>query len=358
MIIGHHPVFFKMNYSSYFLTALLPGIISGISLLSMNSVHAVDQGWPVHGATPEGTRYSSLTQINRSNVDDLEIAWRYQTGEMSRRGEKFAQSKDQNIPVTVAGNLVVCTPFNRIIALDPATGQERWIFDPDVSMDLQPPAPYACRGVAPWHDDRVDGNAACRDRILFGTNDLRIFAIDARIGQLCPDFGANGWISAPASKPQAYPGEIRYLMPPAIINDTLVIGSAIMDSHRFDTPSGKVQAFNVRSGVKLWEFDPIPKDPNDPAMATWSGNSAYTTGSGNVWGNMAVDQSRNLIFLPTSSPAPDYYGGLRKGNNEYTDSLVALDGSTGKVVWHYQLLHHDIWGLRHRLTAFTGRYTD
>ena len=158
---------------------------------------------------------------------------------MTRRGEKFAQSKDQNIPVTVAGNLVVCTPFNRIIALDPATGQERWIFDPDVSMDLQPPAPYACRGVAPWHDDRVDGNAACRDRILFGTNDLRIFAIDARTGQLCPDFGANGWISAPASKPQAYAGEIRYLMPPAIINDTLVIGSAIMDSHRFDITDGQ-----------------------------------------------------------------------------------------------------------------------
>lgn len=327
----------------YFLTTLISGIIFGISMLSMNVVYAVDQGWPVHGATPEGTRYSPLSQINRNNVDELEIAWRYRTGEMERRGEKFAQSKDQNIPVTVAGNLVICTPFNRVIALDPATGQERWVFDPDVTMDLQPPAPYACRGVAAWRDESVDENGACHTRIIFGTNDLRIFAIDARTGQLCADFGGKGWISAPASKTQAYPGEIRYLMPPAIINDTLVIGSAIMDSHRFDTPSGKVQAFNTRTGTKLWEFDPIPKDPDDPAMSTWEDDSAYTTGSGNVWGNMAVDEERNLVFLPTSSPAPDYYGGLRKGNNEYTDSLVALDGSTGRVVWHYQLLHHDIW---------------
>ena len=343
MIIGYHLVFCKMKKSPFFLMTLIFGIISGISMLSMSLVHAVDQGWPVHGATPEGTRYSPLTQINRSNVDDLEIAWQYRTGEMALRGEKFAQSKDQNIPVTIAGNLVVCTPFNRVIALDPASGRERWVFDPDVSMDLQPPAPYACRGVAAWVDDSVDEDSACHTRVIFGTNDLRIFAIDARTGQPCPEFGGNGWIAAPANKPQAYTGEIRYLMPPAIINDTLVIGSAIMDSRRFDTPSGKVQAFSTRTGARLWEFDPIPKDPDDPAMATWGADSAYTTGSGNVWGNMAVDERRNLVFLPTSSAAPDYYGGLRKGNNEYTDSLVALDGTTGKVVWHYQVLHHDIW---------------
>jgi len=317
--------------------------VLAINVLNISLAADIDQDWPVHGATPGGTRYSSLSQIDRQNVEGLEVVWRYRSGEMSRRGVKFAQSKDQNIPITVAGHLIVCTPFNRVIALDPSNGEERWVFDPNVSMDLQSPAPYACRGVAAWHDETREEKEPCRDRILFGTNDLRIFAIDAANGQLCPDFGGKGWISAPASKPQAYSGEIRYLMPPAIINDTLVIGSAIMDSHRFDTPSGRVQAFNVRSGEKVWEFDPIPKDPDDPAMATWSGDSAYTTGSGNVWGNMAVDQKRDLVFMPTSSPAPDYYGGLRKGKNEYTDSLVALRGSTGEVVWHYQLLHHDIW---------------
>ncbi len=332
-----------LNYILRPMPSLLIKIVVGICVLQAINVTALDQGWPIHGATQEGTRYSSLTQINRENVGDLEIAWRYRSGEMSRRGDKFAQSKDQNVPITVAGNLIVCTPFNRIIALDPVSGEERWVFDPEVSMDLQPPAPYACRGVAAWHDESTDEKELCHDRIIFGTNDLRIFAIDAHSGLQCSRFGNNGWISAPASKTQAYPGEIRYLMPPVIIKDIFVIGSAIMDSHRVDTHSGKVQAFDVRTGMKIWEFDPIPKDSQDPAMASWDGDSAYSTGSGNVWGNMAVDQEHDLVFLPTSSPAPDYYGGLRKGNNEYTDSVVALRGSTGEVVWHYQLLHHDIW---------------
>ena len=131
-------------------------------------------------------------------------------------------------------------------------------------MDLQPPAPYACRGVAAWTDENADENSACHTRIIFGTNDLRIFAIDARTGQPCPDFGGKGWISAPASKSQAYPGEIRYLMPPAIINDTLVIGSAIMDSHRFDTPSGKVQAFDTRQRRESMGIRPHPERPGRP----------------------------------------------------------------------------------------------
>ena len=133
-------------------------IIIAISILQTELASALDQGWPVHGATAEGTRYSSLLQIDRQNVGDLEIAWRYRSGEMRRRGDKFAQSKDQNIPITVAGNLIVCTPFNRVIALEPSSGEEVWVFDPDVSMELQSPAPYACRGVAAWHDDtKEDG---------------------------------------------------------------------------------------------------------------------------------------------------------------------------------------------------------
>ncbi len=302
----------------------------------------VRTGWPVHGGDSAGTRYSRLMQISPVNVADLKVAWTYRTGEMARRGKKFPLSKDQDTPITVAGNLIVCTPFNRLIALDPATGAERWVYDPQVDMDFESPATYACRGVAAWRDDAVPVGSACHDRLFMNTNDLRLIAIDARTGETCTAFGDNGVISALASREQVFRGEIRYISPPTLINGVVVIGSAILDNYRVGTPSGKVQAFDARSGRKLWEFDPIPHRADDPARATWGGGDEVT-GSANVWASMAADEARDLVFLPTSSPAPDYYGGLRPGNNDYADSLVALRGATGEVVWHYQIVHHDIW---------------
>jgi len=315
-----------------------------LSLCAVTQLHAADTEWPVHDGDKHGTRYSPLDQINTSNVTRLELAWRYSSGEMHRHGDVFPLSREQNIPLLVADSLIVCTPFDRIIALDPATGTERWFFDPSISLDMREGGDfYACRGVAYWKDVESPPGTPCRERLLFGTSDLRFFAIDARTGKRCAGFGSNGEVSVLPDKPESYRGEVQYIMPPAIIGETAVLGSYIGDNHRVDSPSGKVRAFSVRTGAALGAFDPIPKDPADPAMQSWGNDSAYSTGSANVWGHISVDEERDLLFLPVSSPAPDVYGALRPGNNEYSNSLVALRGTTGEVVWHFQVVHHTLW---------------
>lgn len=301
-------------------------------------------GWPLYGGDAGGTRYSSLAQITPENAGKLKVAWVYHTGEMARRGAKrIAYSSTQNTPILVDGSLIVCTPFNRIIALDPATGKERWVFDANIALDLELPH-YNCRGVVPWTDPAAGPDALCKTRILFGTNDMRLMAIDSRAGKPCPDFGTGGAVAVPGKAPvDARKGEIRITSAPVILNGVLVTGSIVMDNQRENAPLGTVFAFDPRSGALKWTFDPIPQDAADPAHATWLDGSAERTGAANVWSTMVVDEARDLVFLPVSSPAPDFWGGDRKGDNLYSGSLVVLRGETGEMVWHRQLVHHDIW---------------
>ena len=306
--------------------------------------YAEQAGWPLYGGDAAGNRYSSLDQITPENVDELEVAWVYRTGEVARRGPKAtAYSSVQNTPILVDGSLIVCTPFNRIIALDPATGRERWVFDAGIKLDLEVPH-YNCRGVTQWTDPEAPSDGACRKRILFGTNDLRLMAIDAHTGKPCAGFGEAGAVPVPAVMPaDARKGEARIVAAPVIVNGVLVTGTVVLDNQRANAPLGTVFAFDPRSGALKWTFDPIPRDPADPAYATWLDGGAERTGAANVWSTMVVDEARDLVFLPVSSPAPDFWGGGRKGDNLYSSSLVVLKGATGKVVWHRQLVHHDIW---------------
>ena len=302
------------------------------------------KGWPLYGGDAGGTRYSALDQITPENAGKLDVAWVYHTGEIQRRGAKrVAFSSTQNTPILVDGSLIVCTPFNRIVALDPATGKERWVFDANIALDLEVPH-YNCRGVVPWTDPAAMPGALCWTRILFGTNDMRMMAIDSRTGKACADFGTGGAVSVPGKSPgDARKGEIRITSAPVILNGVLVTGSIVLDNQRENAPLGTVFAFDPRTGALKWTFDPIPQDPADPAHATWLDGSAEKTGAANVWSTMVVDEARDLVFLPVSSPAPDFWGGDRKGDNLYSGSLVVLRGATGKMVWHRQLVHHDIW---------------
>jgi quinoprotein glucose dehydrogenase len=317
------------------------------ALLVLPGLAAIAQDWPEYGRDKAGTRYSALDQITPANVSELEPAWTYHTGEMQRRGAAFARSKDQNTPILVAGHLILCTPFNRVVALDPATGAERWVFDAEVDESLAEAgklgAGFACRGVAAWRDDKSPRTASCHERLIFGTNDVRLIAIDAASGAPCRGFGVNGVVSVAPEQALAFVGELSYVTPPVIANGVVVLGSSIVDTLRSDAPSGSVQAFDARTGSKLWQFDPIPRDATDPAAATWTNDSYRGAGGANVWSAMAVDETRDLVFLPTSTPAPDDYGGLRPGANAYANSLVALRGATGEVVWHFQIVHHSIW---------------
>lgn len=284
------------------------------------------------------TKYSPLNQINKSNVTKLEKAWEFHTGEAPPKvaGKNLIAFEDQ--PTIIEGNLLVCTTTRRIIALDPVTGKQRWVYDPkDPKVGMQ-----KCRGVAHWVDEKAAATAHCKSRILLGTTSYRLVAFDAKDGKACEDFGDHGSVQMPISEPQIMPGEVVAGSRPAVVNGVVVVGSAVADNQRVNAPSGRVLAYDARSGKFLWEFDPVPRDPNDPAMKTWA-NGTKGYGSGNVWANMSVDDKLDLVYLPTTSPSGDFYGSGRAGDNRYTSSIVALHGKTGKVAWHFQFIHHNVF---------------
>jgi quinoprotein glucose dehydrogenase len=341
---------------------MTPRTLIAVALLSLASTLSAQNQWSHYGGNPGGQQYSPLTQITSANVEDLEIAWQYRTGEIARRTAfQNATAKVQVNPIlmpeSAGGHLIICTPFSRIIALDPASGEERWVFEPNVriggySGEGDPEgvksAPFVnCRGVAYWEDRDAKSSGPCRHRIFTATSDLKLISVDARNGEMCQQFGDGGTLrlepSILNSHPPAAIGEVKFQSPPVVINDIIVVGSSIRDNHRWNAPSGAVRAFDARTGEPRWTFDPVPRDASDPVYPEWTAEAAQNTGGGNVWGLMSVDASRDLIFLPTSGPSPDFFGGTRPGDNRYADSIVALRGSTGKVVWHFQTIHHDVW---------------
>ena len=318
---------------------------AAVCVLLVSRADADDgKGWGYFGGTSGGTRYSTTRQIDKTNVDQLEVAWRYSTGEMRRRGQELiANSSTQTTPILVDGNLVFCTPFNRIVALDPASGRERWVYDANPRLDYKIPYQYLCRGVSQWRDPQAVAGAACATRIFMGTNDSRIVAVDSRTGRPCADFGNNGQVQVVRDWPDKFPGESKIHSAPVVAAGVVAVGSFIMDNIRTDAPPGTVFAFDARTGAPRWKFDPIPRDPSDPAFATWLEGSALKTGAANVWSTMVADEVRGIIYAPVGSASPDFFGGMRKGDNLYSSSLVALDAQTGKAIWHFQSVHHDIW---------------
>src|SRR3989441_11946415 len=204
---------------------------------------------------------------------------------------------------------------------------------------------YASRGVSFWRDSRATARSACAHRIFAATIDARLIALDAAMGTPCSNFGAAGSVDLRTGL-RAPPDEFQFYevtSPPAIVGDLVITGSAVADNTNLAPASGEVRAFDARTGVLEWTFDPVPQDSTDPAFKTWQGGSAKRTGAANVWSVIVADPERDLVFLPTSSPAPDYFGGMRVGEDRYASSIVALRASTGKVVWHFQTVHHDLW---------------
>jgi len=336
-------------------------VLSVTALLAIASAGYAEQ-WLHYGGDAGGQKYSPLTQINAANVPQLEVAWQYSTGELARRPElqgKWAKVQVNPIllPASAGGHLMICTPFGRVIALDPATGKERWVYEPETRVGgyatpedpegLKSPGFTNCRGVAYWADRSDAPPAFCAQRIFVATHDLRLIALDAPSGKACPDFGTGGTVALEAEVLAAHPpaaiGEVKFSGPPLVINDVVVLGTTVRDFHRANAPNGSVRAFDARSGAARWNFDPVPRSADDPAYSGWSEAAARDTGAGNVWGLMSADPERDLLFMPTSSPSPDFYGGTRPGDNRYADSIVALHGATGKLAWYFQTVHHDIW---------------
>lgn len=303
---------------------------------------SVETSWDQWGANAGGTRFTASAQITPDNAAHLQVAWRYSTGELSRRAEgMLVNSTNETTPILAAGSLINCTPFGRVIALDPMTGREKWVYDATIDPSFQLPDQYICRGVSQWRDSKAsDAAAACSTRIILATVDMRIIALDARSGRPCSGFGKGGTVRVDPGKLH-HVGEVKLAGPAAIVRDSIVVGTSVLDNVRANAPRGIIRAFDARSGKEIWTFDPIPQEGGSDR--DWMGDSRHTTGATNVWSVIAGDSALNMVYLPTSSASPDYYGGLRPGDNRHANSTVALDASTGKLVWAQQLIHHDIW---------------
>lgn len=287
--------------------------------------------WEFWGGDPGGTRFSPLKQITPANVGNLMRAWEFHTGELlNRPPAAMARTKFEATPILVEDSLVLCTPFNEVIALDPGTGVEKWRYDARISTAQRPGNRYNCRGVAHWIDDQAAASAICRSRIFMGTNDARLIALDARTGVPCADFGSNGEVKLDVGNALVWPGEFQITSAPVVSRGVVIVGSSIADNVRVNGPLGTVRAFDARSGKPRWNWDPLAHD-------------GIEAGTANVWAPMSTDEARGLVFLPTSSPSPDFWGGRRPGNNEHADSVVALRSETGELVWSFQTVHHDVW---------------
>jgi quinoprotein glucose dehydrogenase len=295
-----------------------------------------DGDWPAYGRDAGGERFSPLDAIRRENVGSLQIAWTYRTGDAYQPKDSRPTAFEAT-PLHVDGTLYLSTPVGRVIALDPVTGQERWAFDAKVPRD-KGYGDFASRGVSTWQ--RVGER-----RIFVATIDARLIALGAKTGLPVKGFGEGGTVDLRKGLRIAPRGFADYQVtsPPAVVGDTIVVGSAIQDNAWTTEPSGEVRGFDAVTGKLKWSWDPIPQDPTAVGADTWKNKSAGRTGAANAWSVIVADPARNLVFVPTSSPSPDYYGGERLGDNLFADSVVALRADTGARVWHFQTVHHDLW---------------
>ena len=311
-----------------FLVAILCGAACGDTTEASNTPETQARlGWPAYGGDAGGSRYSHASQIDRSNVSRLEPAWTYRTGEFSHDGGEGegegegasdgamagpcsnchgSNTKFEATPILHGDNLYLSTPFNRVIAIDAVTGEERWSHDPQIDIDIDYSEGFISRGVSYWENPRRGRGDPCRGTILFGTIDARLIALDSEDGALCPGFGEEGEVDLSTGVGEVEEGQYLVTSPPAVVHGLVVVGSALGDNRRVEVERGIVRAFGAETGELEWSWDPIPRDPGDPAYETWTPEAARRTGAANVWSIMSADPERDLLFVPTSSPAPDF----------------------------------------------------
>jgi quinoprotein glucose dehydrogenase len=286
-------------------------------------------GWGSYGGDAGGSRFSTNKQINVTNVAKLTPAWTFRTGELLQYEGNDAREDAafEATPILANNTLYFTTASCRVFALDPATGKQKWMFDPKVDLN-KGYSEVTSRGVTSWPlAEQSDLYRKYSPRIFFGTIDGRLIALDAKSGKPVTTFGNNGIINLQ----EGYGEHISMTSPPAVIDTFIIAGSSLGDNQQAAYPKGVIRAFSAITGKQVWEWDPVSFD------------TAHRTGAANAWAPLSVDVQRKMVFIPTSSPSPDYYGGQRLGNNENANSIVALDAATGKMKWSFQVVHHDLW---------------
>lgn len=347
----------KLIYSALAICALLPlggqfaDAVRSVEEASLNNGQPANADWPTYGGSPAGNRYSSLTQINTQNVSKLQLAWTFDTGENNNPAERGMDMQCQ--PIVVNGVLYGTTPQMKLFAVDAATGKQRWTFDPFADPDKKPRF-HPIRGVVYWEDgNRNDGGTARPglalppdQRILYSVG-ASLYAINALTGTPIRSFGTNGEVDLHEGLggPETIGHDvanlsIRATTPGVIHKDLLIIGSSVSEGG--DALPGYIRAFNVRTGKLAWAFHTIPL-PGEYGYGTWAKDSYKKLGGANCWAGMVVDEKRGIVYAGTGSPSVDFYGGARNGQNLFANCVIALNAETGKRIWHFQTIHHDLW---------------
>ncbi|RYE09760.1 MAG: membrane-bound PQQ-dependent dehydrogenase, glucose/quinate/shikimate family [Hyphomicrobiales bacterium] len=292
--------------------------------------------WPAYGGTYHATRYSPLDQITPANVRDLKQIWEFRTGDMPEDDEGYSP---ENTPLKIGDTLFVCSAMGIVIGVDAATGREEWRFDPGVADDA---IPYGatCRGVAYYQVPDISADAQCAARIIWGTLDARLIAVDAVTGQPCADFGSNGEVNLEEGIGDTVPGWYAVTSAPTIVRGIAVIGAQVRDGQAEDAPSGVVRGYDASTGALVWAWD-----LGNPSITTLPPEGeVYTRGTPNMWTTASGDEALGHVYLPLGNSSVDYYGSNRsERENEYATSLVAVDVTTGRDVWHFRTVNNDIW---------------
>ncbi len=322
--------------------ALLPALAGRAARSGTNS----SDDWPNVGNDRGGMRFSPLTQINRDTVKHLKVAWTYSTGEL----DPAKKTTIECTPLVVGGVMYVTTIYSKVVALDAATGRELWKHDPYAPFKSPPEwasangnVPIASggvnRGVAFWSDGKAMGER----RVLLGAADGRLISLDAKSGKPDAAFGKNGAVDCRAGLTEWDCSRHPYgaTSPPAIYKDLVIMGFSASEGPPPGAP-GDMRAFDVRTGKEAWRFHTVPR-PGEFGADTWPPDAWKGRSGANAWGGMTVDEKRGLVLFGLGSAAHDFYGGDRKGANLFANCTVALDANTGKRVWHFQTLHHDLW---------------
>lgn len=292
--------------------------------------------WPAYGGSPGGQRYAAAREITPKNVNALQVAWTFHTHVFDKPSPSSnSRASFEATPVLWNDTLYFDTPFDQIFAVDAATGQQRWTFDPAVNREA-PIYIVTSRGVALWHAAHPTAGVCGKDTVLVATEDRRLMARDATTGAPCPAFGSNGTVDLTQGIAIGNKDLYEFTSPATVVGDTIVLGSCVGDNQTTFAASGAVRGFDARTGQQKWSWEPV-RGMEGKAVAQ------RTTGSGNAWAPIAADPEHDLIFVPTGSASNDFFGGTRPGDDRDADSIVALQASTGRRVWGFQLVHHDLW---------------
>jgi quinoprotein glucose dehydrogenase len=322
-----------MIKSRYFIAiCIVAGIYSSCKNQHNNNAYS---GWPTYAGSKDGLRYSSNEEITLNNVSKLKVMWTFSTGDRDTAN----RSQNQCNPIMVDGILYGTSPKLKLFALNASTGQQKWLFDPakdDTTNNGDPMAYYkVSRGVIYWQND--EGS----EKRIFYSVGAKTWAIDAQTGTPVRSFGKGGYLDLTKDLDRDTKSFVAGTTPGVVYKDVLIVGDRVSESA--DAAPGHVRAYDTRTGKLRWIFHTIPH-PGEVGYNTWADTAAYKKfGGANNWSGMALDEKRGMVYIPTGSIGGDFYGGFRKGQNLFANSLLALDAATGKLKWYYQFIHHDLW---------------